>query len=139
MRVVLDTNVLVSAVRSRRGASNAILIRAFQARFDWLVSVPLFLEYEQVLTRAEHLLTTGIRMADMSMFLSDIARIVEPVELHFLWRPRLRDPDDEMVLETAVNGRADVLVTHNARDFVGAESFGVTILTPARFLTRMRR
>ena len=139
MRFVLDTNVLVSAVRSRRGASNAILIHAFRNRFDWLVSVPLFLEYEQALTRAELLLATGIRMADMSMFLSDIARIVEPVELHFLWRPQLRDPGDEMVLETAVNGRADALVTHNGRDFVGAESFGVTVLTPARFLTRMRR
>ena len=139
MVFILDTNVLVSAVRSRRGASNAILIRAFQDRFDWLASVPLFLEYEQALTRAELLLATGIRMADMSMYLSDIARIVEPVELHFLWRPQLRDPGDEMVLETAVNGRADVLVTHNARDFAGAESFGVTVLTPARFLTRMRR
>ena len=139
MRIVLDTNVLVSAVRSRRGASNAVLVHAFRDRFDWLASVPLFLEYEQALTRAELLLATGIRMADMSMFLSDIARIVEPVELHFLWRPQLRDPGDEMVLETAVNGRADVLVTHNGRDFVGAESFGVTVLTPARFLTRMRR
>ena len=139
MRVVLDTNVPVSAVRSRHGASNAILVHAFRNRFDWLVSVPLFLEYEQTLTRAELLLATGIRMADMSTFLSDIARIVKPVELHFLWRPQLRDPGDEMVLETAVNGRADVLVTHNGRDFVGAESFGVTVLTPARFLTRMRR
>ena len=139
MRVVLDTNVPVAAVRSRRGASNAVLVHAFQDRFDWLVSVPLFLEYEQALTRAELLLATGIRTADISMFLSDIARIVEPVELHFLWRPQLRDPGDEMVLETAVNGRADVLVTHNGRDFVGAESFGITVLTPARFLTRMRR
>ena len=139
MRVVLDTNVPVSAVRSRRGASNAVLVHAFRDRFDWLVSVPLFLEYEQALTRAELLLATGIRMADMSVFLSDIARIVEPVELHFLWRPQLRDPGDEMVLETAVNGRADVLVTHNERDFVGAESFGVTVLKPARFLARLRR
>ena len=139
MRVVLDTNVLIAAARSRRGASNAVLVHAFQDRFDRLVSVPLFLEYEQALTRAELLLETGIRMADVSMFLSDIARIVEPVELHFLWRPQLPDPGDEMVLETAVNGRADVLVTHNERDFVGAESFGVTVLTPARFLTRMRR
>ena len=139
MRVVLDTNVLVAAVRSRRGASNAVLVHAFRDRFDWPVSVPLFLEYEQALTRAELLLATGIRMADMSMFLSDVARIVEPVELHFLWRPQLRDPGDEMVLETAVNGRADVLVTHNGRDFAGADSFGVTVLAPAKFLTRMRR
>ena len=94
---------------------------------------------EQALTRAERLLATDIRMADMSNFLSDIARIAEPVELHFLWRPKLRDPGDEMVLETAVNGRADMLVTHSGRDFAGAERFGVTILTPARFLTSMRR
>ena len=139
MRVVLDTNVPVAAVRSRRGASNAILVHAFQDRFDWLASVPLFLEYEQALTRAELLLATGIHMADMSTFLDDIARIVKPVVLHFLWRPMLRDPGDEMVLETAVNGRADVLVTHNGRDFAGAADFGVTVLTPARFLTRIRR
>ena len=80
MRVVLDTNVLVAAVRSRRGASNAILVCAFQGRFDWLMSVPLFLEYEQVLTRTEILLETGIRITDMSMFLSDIGRIVKPVD-----------------------------------------------------------
>ena len=84
MRVVLDTNVLVAAVRSRRGASNAILVCAFQGRFDWLMSVPLFLEYEQVPTRTEIVLETGIRITDMSMFLSDIGRIVKPVELHFL-------------------------------------------------------
>lgn len=139
MRVVLDTNVLVAAVRSRHGASNAILVHAFQERFDWLASVPLFLEYEQALTRAELLLATGIHRADMSAFLNDIARIVKPLALHFLWRPLLRDPGDEMVLETAVNGMADVLVTHNGRDFSGAEDFGVAVLAPARFLTRIRR
>ena len=139
MRVVLDTNVLVAAVRSRRGASNEILISALQDGFDWLVSVPLFLEYEQALMRAELLLATGIRRAEMSMFVRDIGQIVKPVELHFLWRPQLPDPGDEMVLETAVNGRADVLVTHNRRDFVGSERLGVTVLTPAEFLMRIRR
>lgn len=138
MRVVLDTNVLVAAVRSGRGASNAILTKAFQKRFDWVVSIPLFLEYEAVLTRAELLMDIGVTRASMSDFLTDIAAVITPVELHFLWRPQLRDPKDEMVLETAVNGQAELLVTHNERDFAGAEIFGVTVLSPARFLERIK-
>ena len=74
----------------------------------------------------------------MSDFLTDIAAVITPVELHFLWRPQLRDPKDEMVLETAVNGQAELLITHNERDFVGTETFGVTVLSPARFLERMK-
>ena len=138
MRVVLDTNVLVAAMRSRRGASNAILTSAFGGRFDWLASIPLFIEYEEVLMRPELLLATGMRSADISGLLTDIAAIVTPVELHFLWRPQLRDPKDEMVLETAVNGQADTLVTHNVRDFAGIGTFGVGVLPPRQFLERLK-
>ena len=88
--------------------------------------------------RPELLMATGMRSADISGFLTDIAAVVTPVELHFLWRPQLRDPKDEMVLETAVNGQADALVTHNVRDFVGTGTFGVRVLPPGQFLERLK-
>lgn len=139
MRAVLDTNVLVAAVGSRRGASNAVLIAAFEGGFDWLVSTPLFLEYEDVLMRPEVLSRTAITSTAMSRFLTDVAAAATPVDLHFRWRPLLRDPKDEMVLETAVNGRADALVTHNDRDFAAARTFDVEVLVPSRFLERIRK
>ena len=138
MRAVLDTNVLVAAVGSRRGASNAVLIAAFEGGFDWLVSTPLFLEYEDVLMRPEVLSRTAITSTAMSRFLTDVAAAATPVDLHFRWRPLLRDPKDEM-LETAVNGRADALVTHNDRDFAAARAFDVEVLVPSRFLERIRK
>ena len=138
MRAVLDTNVLVAAVRSRRGASNAVVIGAFENRFDWLASIPLFLEYEDVLMRPDVLAATGKTATAMSHFLTDVATIVTPVDLHFRWRPVLRDPKDEMVLETAVNGRAGALVTHNERDFANADTFDIEVLPPSRFLERIQ-
>lgn len=139
MRVVIDTNVLVAALRSRHGASNAILVEVFRGAAAWLCSVPLFLEYEDVLMRAEFVLETGRSRDDYGYFLSDIASAVEPVELHFLWRPQLPDPKDEMVLETAVNGRATAIITHNVRDFSNAATdFGIEIIRPGEFLRRTR-
>lgn len=139
MRAVLDTNVLVAAVGSRRGASNAVLIAAFEGRFDWLVSTPLFLEYEDVLLRPEVLSRSTMTSIAMSRFLTDVAAAATPVDLHFRWRPLLKDPKDEMVLETAVNGRADALVTHNDGDFAAARAFDVEVLVPSRFLERIRK
>jgi putative PIN family toxin of toxin-antitoxin system len=140
MRVVLDTNILVAALRSGRGASNALLIETFGGKASWLCSVPLFLEYEDVLTRAEFLLATGHGKPEIVGLLSDVATVIEPVDLHFLWRPQLRDPKDEMVLETAVNGRADFLVTHNIRDFAeAANRFEVDVVRPQEMLRRIRQ
>lgn len=138
MKLVLDTNVLVAGIRSRTGASNPLLVAGFRGRFEWLCSVPLFYEYEDVLSRADFLLDAGVTRADMATFLTDVAGTVRPVEMRFLWRPQLRDAGDEMVLETAVNGRADALVTHNYKDF-GAipERFGVALWTPAEALRRV--
>ncbi|MGL4279035.1 MAG: putative toxin-antitoxin system toxin component, PIN family [Albidovulum sp.] len=138
MRLVLDTNVVVAGVRSRTGASNPILIAGFKGNFRWCCSVPLFYEYEDVLNRAEFLLETGITRDEIGVFLTDLAGTVTPVDLHFLWRPQLRDPGDEMVLETAVNARAEAIVTHNARDFGAApDRFGIEVLTPAEALRRL--
>ena len=138
MRFVLDTNVLVAGVRSKTGASNPLLIAGFRGRFRWCCSVPLFYEYEDVLNRADLLLDAGITRAEIDVFLTDVAGTVAPCELHFLWRPQLRDPGDEMVLETAVNAQADAIVTHNPRDFQDAPGrFGIELWTPAEALRRI--
>ena len=102
---------IVAAVRSRRGASNALLIRAFEGQLRWACSVPLFFEYEDVLSRAEQLLEIGISRRQMKSFLTDVAGVIEPIQLDFLWRPQLRDAADEIVVETAANAGADYLVT----------------------------
>lgn len=138
MRLVLDTNVVVAGVRSRTGASNPLLIAGFKGRFRWCCSVPLFYEYEDVLNRAEFLLEAGMTREEIGHFLTDLAAMVSPVDLHFLWRPQLRDPGDEIVLETAVNARAGAFVTHNAKDFGSAPGrFGIEVLPPAEALRRL--
>ncbi|UWQ95031.1 putative toxin-antitoxin system toxin component, PIN family [Rhodobacteraceae bacterium M385] len=139
MRLVLDTNVLVAGIRSRTGASNPLLIAGFRGQFDWACSVPLFYEYEDVLSRADLLLDCGVSRKEMEAFLTDVAGIVQPVDLKFLWRPQLRDPGDEMVLETAVNGQVDALITHNTKDFGTApQRFGIELWTPADALRRLK-
>jgi putative PIN family toxin of toxin-antitoxin system len=136
-RAVLDTNVLISARRSRTGASNELLRRLDQSAFQMLVSVPLFLEYEAVLTRPEHLLAASLEVPEVNGFLGYLAGLVEPVELHYLWRPQLTDVADEMVLETSINGRANYIVTFNVAHFTPASHFGVELVTPADFLGRL--
>ena len=119
MRLILDTNVLVAAVRSRTGASNPLVIAGFQGRFRWCCSVPLFHECEDVLNRADFLLDAGIPQQDIGRLCDAIARTVEPVKGHVRRRPQLTDPADDMALEAAINGQACV-VTHNRKDFAGA-------------------
>src|ERR1700687_4511009 len=102
MRLVLDTDVVVAAMRSDRGASRQLLLAALDRRITLLASVPLMLEYEAVLTRPEHLKAIGLGAEEVNVVLDAWAAVIEPVRLRFLWRPRLRDPADEMVLATAV-------------------------------------
>jgi predicted nucleic acid-binding protein len=102
------------------------------------VTTALFLEYEDVLLRAEHRLATGMSERDVAGFLAAFASAAEPVEVHFTWRPQLSDPADELVLEAAVNGRADVIVTHNRRDFQPAlRAFGIAAKAPAQVLKEL--
>ena len=96
-----------------------------------LVSVPLVIEYEAVMTRAEHRATARLSSADVAVLLDAVVAVAEPVRLAYLWRPQVQDPNDDMVLETAVNGRADRLVTFNQRHFVSAGGrFGLVICAP---------
>lgn len=136
---VLDTGVLVAALRSDQGASRQILLDALKRKFVWLVSVPLMLEYEAVLSRPEHLAAAGIGREELGSVLSDIASVAKPVRLAFRWRPYLPDPGDDMVLETAVNGDANAIVTFNLRHFGTAEhGFQIPAIAPATALKTIR-
>ena len=138
-RVVLDTDIIVTALRSATGGSNAVLREAAYGRITPLVTPALFLEYEAVLKRPEQRLVHGLGLRDIDRFLSALAAACEAVEVSFQWRPQLSDANDEMVLETAVNGQADALITHNVRDFAkGAERFGLRVLRPGEFLKELR-
>jgi len=137
VRAVLDTNVLVSARRSRVGASNALLRAADARAFVMIASVPLFFEYEAVLTRPQHLAALGLTERTVAEFLDYLAGIIEPVRLSYLWRPQLDDAADEMVLETAINGSADTIVTFNIRHFGPALRFGISVLRPEEAMRRI--
>jgi putative PIN family toxin of toxin-antitoxin system len=140
LRLVLDTNVLVAALRSDRGASRKLLLGALDRKISVLVSVPLILEYEAVLTRAPHLEASGLSIEETTAVLDALAAVAEPVRLRFLWRPRLKDAADEMVLETAANGSADRLVTFNLRHFKSAaKEFGILAATPPEVWKEVQR
>ena len=138
-RIVLDTDIMVTALRSATGAGNAALREVALGRLIALVTPALFLEYEAVLKRPEQRLAHGLGLKEMDRFLAAFASACEPVEVSFRWRPQLTDPNDEMVLEAAVNGHADALVTYNVRDFAkGAARFGLKVLRPGELLKELR-
>jgi putative PIN family toxin of toxin-antitoxin system len=140
MRVVLDSSVVVSAVRSRHGASNRVLQMAYLRTFQILATPALFLKYEEVLARDEQRAVHQMTAERMSDFLKGLADIIEPVRIYFLWRPQVPDADDEMVLEAALNGRADAIVTHNLRDFASAAAkFRLRVVSPADFVREMAK
>lgn len=127
-------------MRSPRGASAALLVEARQGRLTLVANVALALEYEATCRLAEHRLASGLDLEQVGIFVDAVIAMAEPVESHFIWRPQLRDPGDELVLEAAVNGHADAIVTFNQRDF-GAipQRFGIELLMPAEALRRIRR
>ncbi len=136
---VLDTDVVVAALRSDKGASRQLLLAALNQQFELLLSVPLMLEYEAVLTRPQHLAACGLSSAEVGRVLDDLASVARPVRLAYRWRPRLSDPDDDMVLETAINGTASAIVTFNQRDFSsGTKGFHCAVILPAVALQQIR-
>lgn len=139
LRVVLDTDVMVAAFASAAGASRRLVLAALDGELRLLLSTPLILEYEAVLTRAPVLEMAGISAAEVLAVLDEVAGVCVPVAFDFRVRPGARDADDDMVLETAVNGGANVIATFNLADLRdGAARFGIPVERPADVLRRMR-
>lgn len=135
-----DTDVVVAAMRSPRGASAEILRAARRDEVQLLASVSLAMEYEAICSEPEHRTAAGLNAEEVQLFIDAVVAMAEPVQTHFLWRPQLRDSGDEMVLETAINGQADALVTFNLRDFKTVpQRFGIEVLLPRDFVKRIAR
>lgn len=139
VRVALDTNVLVAGLVSRRGVSFRLMESALHGAFRACASVPLWLEYEATLKRPDIAARHGLTAADVDALLEALAVHVNPVELLYTWRPQLRDPNDEMVFETAMNGRCDALVTYTTADFAAAAGrFGLALWRPLDLVHHLR-
>ena len=137
MRIVLDTSVLVAASRSRNGASFQIVSVLPSPKFEIALTIALYTEWQAVLTRPEHLPPGAT--PDLALgFLRYLASIAPLQDVHFLWRPFLRDPDDDMVLECAVASGSEFIVTHNVKDFRRIQELNVQAITPADFLKLLR-
>lgn len=131
-RIVLDTNVLVSAILSDRGPSFRLLSLVGTERFEITVSVTLIFEYESVLQRV-----TPLTTADIGDLVDYLCVVAHRQKVFFLWRPCLRDPGDDLVLELAVASRSRTIVTYNKRDFTAADRFGVDVLDPVEYLHKI--
>ena len=134
-QIVLDTSVLVAALRSQRGASYEVLARVGGAKFELSISVPLVLEYEAAAKAQAREL--GLTHADIDDVVDYLCSVAHHRQIFYLWRPVLRDPKDDMVLELAVEAGCEAIITHNLRDFSGAERFGIAVLTPGAFLQQL--
>ena len=132
-RIVLDTNVIVAALKSRRGPAFRLLSLVGTGRFDLSLSVPLLFEYEDVLARAR----LGLDANAVEDVLDYLCAVSIRQDVHFLWRPYLRDPRDDMVLELAVGSASAAIITYNLRDFVGLERFGIRAVSPRQYLEVM--
>jgi putative PIN family toxin of toxin-antitoxin system len=140
MIVVLDTNIMVAASLSPFGASFQLLSMVPQRRFEFLLSVPLMFEYEDALKRDDLRQQSHLTLNDIEAILNMLAAYGTPQTIYFLWRPQLRDPKDEMVLELAVSGQAEAIVTLNERDFLptAPKLFGIEVIRPGPFLRRLQ-
>lgn len=132
-QIVIDTNVVIAALRSKRGASAKLLSLVGTELFEIHDSVPLVLEYEEVIQRQR--IELGLSVSEVSDFIDSLCAIAQHHQIYFLWRPSLPDADDELILELAVSARCDYIVTHNTDDFKGVEQFGVKAISPKEFLS----
>jgi len=139
LRIVLDTDVLVAAFDSPTGASRQLILEVLDGNVGVLMSTSLLFEYEAVLTRPAVLRMIGLEEAAVLAVLDELSGLCVPVALDYRWRPAAADPNDDMVIETAINGGADVIATFNIADMrAGAARFGVAVERPAAILRRLR-
>ena len=134
-QVVIDTNVFVSALLSKRGAAYRLLTLVGSGLFQLNVSVPLIIEYEDAARRILH--QTALTPDDLDDILDYVCQVSNRQKIFFLWRPFLRDPKDDMVLELAAAAGCDSLITFNTKDFAGIERFGLKAMTPQAFLRQI--
>jgi predicted nucleic acid-binding protein len=140
MRLVLDTDAVVAAMRSPRGGSAELLRRIDAGKAVMLLTVALALEYEATCALAEHRLASGLSASEVGIYVDGLIGFAEPVRAFFRWRPQLRDPGDELVLEAAVNGQADAIVTFNESHLREARrSFGIDVIRPGEALRRIKK
>ena len=130
--IVIDTNVIISALRSKKGASNKLLTLIGTSKFEIHDSVALILEYEDVIQRQRTEL--GLSQDEVSIFIDSLCSMAHHHKIYFLWRPSLPDVNDELVLELAVSASCEYILTHNTKDFKGTEKFGIKAITPKDFL-----
>lgn len=135
--IVLDTNVLISALRSKRGSSFQLISLLEQDKFKINISVPLILEYESIINR--ELNTLDIDKKDMDIILDYICTIGTKYNIFYLWRPFLKDPKDDFILELAYTSDSDFIITFNKKNFRGAEKFGIKILSPQEFIKLLEK
>jgi putative PIN family toxin of toxin-antitoxin system len=132
INIVIDTNVMIAALRSKRGASFKLVSLIGTGVSTINLSVPLFLEYETVMKRAIH--EPFFNVQDINDILAYIAAVANKRDIFFLWRPFLKDPKDDMMLEVAVESNSEFIISHNVRDFIGVDKFGITVISPNEFL-----
>jgi len=130
--IVIDTNVLLAALKSKRGASYRLLTLLGTDHFTLSISVPLLLEYEAVVS--QYLVETGLSSNDLADILDYVCATSQHQRIYYLWRPFLKDTKDDMVLELAVAASSQVVITFNQKDFRGIEQFGLRAMTPKEFL-----
>lgn len=132
-KIILDTNVIISALKSSRGASYKLVSMIGSGKFLSCVSVPLILEYEDVIHR--HFPT--MKEQHINDFLDYLCAVSRPVKISFLWRPFLRDPGDDLLLELAISANATYIITYNKKDFVGTDKFNTKVINPKEYLDRL--
>lgn len=140
IRVVLDTNIIVSAAQSRRGASFAVLSMLPSEHFEIALTIPLYMEYQDVLLRPD-ILKNRLSEEEIIGFTRYLASIAHKQQVYYLWRPWLKDPKDDMVLEAAFASQAQYIVTHNMKDFTGKDvesSMGIIPISAQQFLEKVR-
>jgi len=131
-KVVIDTNVILSALLSKKGASYKLLMLTGSDKFQIVLSVPLVLEYEEVVVR--NVEKTELSIDEIGDIIDYLCSISEHKEIYYLWRPFLKDPDDDMLLELAVSAGCNIIVTYNKNDFKGVDKFGIQVMTAKEFI-----
>ena len=134
MRVVIDTNVIIAALKSNLGASHKLLLLLPEKIYTPNISVPLFVEYESVAKRKG--LIEHLNYEDIDSILDYLLSMSSIRKVFYLWRPVLKDPKDDLVLEVAVESQSKYIITFNKKDFKGFEKFGIMALTPQEFMSK---